>query len=195
MTAPTFTADPRLAIAEAAVAALPAEVQARAVIDTSALPDSDFPAAVRVGDWYARVCYANHDGHDGHDGIGFVAYLGHDLYTAPTAAYAISTVEMAATVANWINQPGLTYAETRAIEEELMALARRLRAILRGGGDAAEITAEVRTLDPAAEALLTDPNGYAHPHLVTVHDRELLLGHDAGNLGWVWQWAIEIDAA
>ncbi|SLJ23703.1 Uncharacterised protein [Mycobacteroides abscessus subsp. abscessus] len=188
--------DPRIAIATAAVAALPAEVQALATIDTSALPVPDSPAVVTVGDWYARICYANHDDRDG---IGFVAYLGHDLYTAPTAAYATSTVEMAAIVAKWINQPGPSYAETRAIEEELMALARRLRAILREGGDAAAITAEVRTLDPAAKVLSADPNGFEHPHLVTVCGRELHLSYEAfekgDGRGWIWRWADAADAA
>lgn len=182
----TEITDPRIAIANVAVAALPADVQALAKIDTTELPDPDFPAVVTMGDWYARVCHADHEG------TGFVAYLGHDLYTAPTAAYAADSEAMAAVVANWINQPGPTYAETVAIEDELRLLARRLHAILRDGGDAAAITAEIRTLDPNA-VLAGDPDGYAH--LVTVHGHQLDLSYEADGRGWVWRWVAEATAA
>lgn len=188
--------DPRIAIATAAVAALPAEAAALAVIDTTELPDPDSPAVVTVGDWYARVCYGDHDGRGG---IGFVAYLGHDLHSAPTAEYAMSTVAMAAIVAAWINQPGPTYAVSCAIEDELRLLARRLHAIQDADCTAEQVTAEVRTLDPAAEVLASDPHGFEYPHLVTVHGHQLHLGYEAWERGegrgWVWSWAKEADAA
>lgn len=180
----TIATDPRIAIVEAAVAALPAEVAALAVIDTSALPDPDSAATVTVGDWYARIC------HNDCGGPGFVAYLGFDLYSAPTARYADTAEELVPVVAAWIDQPGPTYAEVSAIESDLMSLARRLWPI-QDDGTAEQITAEVRTLDPAAEALSADPDGFEYPHLVTVHGRQLHLSHEAAgkgkSRGWMWR--------
>lgn len=187
-----ITTDPRIAVAKAAVAALPAAVQALAVIDTSALPDHDFPVVVTVGDWYARVCHADHDGRGGE---GFVAYLGNDFFTAPTPAYAYTAEELIPTVTDWINEPGSTYTEVAAIEGDLMSLARRLRTILRDGGDAEEITDEVRTLDPTAEALPRRRKGGSHQHLVTVRGRQLHLSYYALDRGWVWRSVEEADAA